>query len=297
VHIPIDDLDAFSFNPDHRWVYNKFLVAQSQGVECGQHDVEPAGYPVFCKPMMNLEGSGTSTGSHVLDNVRDYREYCRPGDFWMRLLTGDHVSTDFAVVNGKVSWCRHTLGLPDGAKFDYWVVEERVRPRLEKYCADWIDANLPTYAGMVNLESIGGRIIGAHLRFADQWPDLYGRKWLDALIRLYRSRTWDLVDTGRAEAYSVVLFGPHGSPYAYPHPDLLASCRATVGISSIHLRQFDDQPLVAPAAPLCGVRLAVINSFNLDVGLRVRAAIARAFGLQDVNSAKTLQGNQRTQSP
>ena len=30
------------------------------------------------------------------------------------------------------------------------------------------------YTGMVNFETIGGRIIEAHLRFADQWPDLYG---------------------------------------------------------------------------------------------------------------------------
>ena len=27
---------------------------------------------------------------------------------------------------------------------------------------------------MINLETIGGRIIEVHLRFADQWPDLYG---------------------------------------------------------------------------------------------------------------------------
>jgi hypothetical protein len=30
---------------------------------------------------------------------------------------------------------------------------------------------------MVNLETIGGRIIEVHLRFADQWPDLYGARW------------------------------------------------------------------------------------------------------------------------
>ncbi|MEA3150733.1 MAG: hypothetical protein QOD56_1672, partial [Gammaproteobacteria bacterium] len=185
---------------------------------------------------------------------------------------------------------RHAMGVPDGSVFDYWVVEERARPRLEKYCGDWIDANLQGYTGMVNIETIGGRIIGVHLRFADQWPDLYGRKWLDALVWLYRNRSWDLVDTARAEGYSVVLFGPHGSPYAYPAPDLLSSCRATVGISSIHLKQFDDAPLVAPAAPVSDVRLAVINSFNLEVGLRVRAAIARGFGLLDVTSAARIAG-------
>ena len=44
---------------------------------------------------------------------------------------------------------------------------------------------------MLNLETIGGTIIEAHLRFADQWPDLYGPGWVDALVRLYEQGEWD----------------------------------------------------------------------------------------------------------
>ena len=35
VHIPTDDMDGYKFNPRHRWIYNRLLVAQSQGLECG----------------------------------------------------------------------------------------------------------------------------------------------------------------------------------------------------------------------------------------------------------------------
>jgi len=280
VHIPTDDTDAFKFNPRHRWIYNKLLVAKSQGLECGLHATAPPRYPVFCKPVTNLKGMGA--GSCVLQDERDYRENCHPGDFWMKLLCGEHISTDWAVVQGETAWCRHTLGIPEvGGTFDYWIIQAHARPSLEKYCRDWIHAYLPDYTGMLNIETIGGSIIEAQLRFSDQWPDLYGRKWLDALVRLYQHHTWDFEDAERADGYSVVLFGPHGRRYLHPAPKMLAAYRAALGVSSVQITFFEDRPLHAHAMPPGGFRLAVINSFNLETGLRVRATMAREFGLQE----------------
>jgi hypothetical protein len=31
-------VDAYKFHPSHRWIYDKPLVAQSQGLACGLHD-------------------------------------------------------------------------------------------------------------------------------------------------------------------------------------------------------------------------------------------------------------------
>ena len=280
VHIPTDDTDGFSFNPRHRWIYDKLLVARSQGFDCGLHDSAPARYPVFCKPVTNLKGMGT--GSRVLENERDFREYCRPGFFWTKLMTGEHISTDWAVVRGETTWCRHTLGIPSvGGTFDYWVILARPRPQLERFCRSWIRAQLPDYTGMLNIETIGGRIIEAHLRFADQWPDLYGSTWLKAVVRLYQHHIWDFSDIERADGYSVVLFGPHGLPYRHPTPKMLASYRATLGVSSVQITFFEDRPQQAHAMPPGGFRLAVINAFNLEAGMRVRAAMAREFGLQE----------------
>jgi hypothetical protein len=39
------------------------------------------------------------------------------------------------------------------------------------------------YTGILNTETIGGRMIEVHLRMSDQWPDLYGAGWVDALVR------------------------------------------------------------------------------------------------------------------
>jgi hypothetical protein len=273
--IPIDDSDAFEMFPD-RWIYDRFRIAKSQDLECGLRDVQPMRYPVFCKRVMNLAGAATG---RIVYGEREYREECVDGDFWMPVLSGEHVSSDFALIQGVSEWSRHTLGIRSGGGIrDQWIVEERQRPGLERYCQQWLRANLPAYTGMVNVESIGGRIVAAHLRCADQWPDLYGRKWLDAVIRLYRSGTWDLVDTGRAEGYSVVLFGPRRAPHVHPHPDVLSACRASVGISSIQL-PFVDDPNAARAIWRDGARRAVVNSFNLEEALRVRAVLASEMGL------------------
>ena len=40
------------------------------------------------------------------------------------------------------------------------------------------------YTGMINAETIDPRIIEVHLRFSDQWSDLYGAGWADALVGL-----------------------------------------------------------------------------------------------------------------
>ena len=289
VHIPTDDVDAYKFNPRHRWIYDKLRVAQSQGLECGLYGAPPPRYPVFCKPVTNLKGMGV--GSCVLQDERGYQENCKPGDFWMRLLSGEHVSSDWAIVRGTPAWCRHTLGHPGMAgTFDYWVIQARARPSLERYCRDWIRAHLCDYTGMLNIETIGGRIIEAHLRFSDQWPDLYGRGWLDALVRLYEHHMWEFADTERADGYSVVLFGPFGPQYQHPAPKLLSACRSMPGVSSVQITFFEDRPQHAHIMPPGGFRLAVINSFNLEVGLRVRSAMAREFGLQERVHLEKLAG-------
>jgi hypothetical protein len=278
VNIPTDDREAFNRHPRHRWVYNRLLIAQSQGLKCGPHDVRPTRFPVFCTAVTAFDGRGS--GGCVSWSERNYLENCGAGNFWMQLLTGEHVSTDFAVVGGEIMWCRHALGMwgPAGS-FDYWVVEEHPRPRLERFCAAWIRVNLAGYTGMVNLETIGGRISTAHLRFSAQWPDLYGRKWLAAMVRLHQRGTWDLVDTESAEGYSLNLTGTHGSVCAYPQPGSMREYEATVGVSSIQLPFCDEGPSSALEMPAGASRLAVINCFNLGVGMRVRADIAREFGL------------------
>jgi hypothetical protein len=278
VFIPTDDADAYRWNAAHRGVYNKLFVAESQGLECAPHGVEPTHYPVFSKPIVNIEGMGV--GSRALRNHDEYRRHFHPGNMWMTLLTGRHISSDFAVIDGDVRWVRHSIGISrPGGTFDYWTIEAEHLPALEEYCAAWIQAHLRGYSGMMNVETIGGKIIEVHLRFSDQWPDLYGNGWLDAMVRLYSLRVWDYPDSDRRTGYSVVLFGPHARQYACPSRELTSRIRGLDGVSSLQITFHPDRPAESHHMPPGGFRLAVINVTELSAGLSARRELAQAFDL------------------
>lgn len=183
VNIPTEDSDAWLWYPQHRWVYDKIAVAQSQGLAAAPHGVPPPAYPVFSKPIINLKGMGIA--SRMLRNAAEYEQNLTPGHMWMTLLQGPHVSLDVAVVDGEPHWWRHVTGAPGReGTFDYWTVHAARDPALEDYCGAWIRRRLRGHSGIINIETIGGRMIEVHLRMSDQWPDLYGAGWVEATIRL-----------------------------------------------------------------------------------------------------------------
>jgi hypothetical protein len=276
LRIPTEDPDAYEWYPQQRWVYDKLRLCDSQGIGCAPHGVEPPQFPVFSKPITNLRGMGV--GSRVLCSPADYRQHLTAGHFWMPLLEGEHVSTDVAVVQGRAVWSRHSRGTPAGeGTFDYWTIEASPRAQLEAYLADWLDRHIGSYTGMMNFESIGGRIIDVHLRFADQWPDIYGRDWLEAVVHLYQHGAWAFDEPGRNDGYSLALFGRHGREYQHPPAALVEQVRRMPQVSSVQITFHTDRPAAAHPMPPGGFRLGIVNSLDFEAGRAARAALARAF--------------------
>ena len=280
--IPTEDGDAWQWYPAQRWIYNKLAVALSQGLDAGPHGTPPPHFPVFSKPIVNLKGMGV--GSRVLKSQADYDAHYAPGHFWMTLLDGRHVSSDVAVVRGEPRWWRHVTGKPAGeGTFDYWIIHSEPDAGIEEPCGAWIEKNLPGYTGMLNLETIGGTIIEAHLRFADQWPDLYGPGWVDALVELYESGAWNFPDDDRTEGYSAVLFGPHvglhGRRYRNPPPALVEEVKHMPGVTSVQITFHEDRAPESHAMPPGGFRLAIVNGFDLQATLAARARLKQHFNL------------------
>jgi hypothetical protein len=276
VNIPTEDSDAWVWYPAHRWVYDKIAVAQSQGIAAGPHGVPPPAYPVFSKPIINLKGMGV--GSRVLASAEEYQRGSTAGHMWMTLLDGRHVSTDVAIVDGEPRWWRHVTGAPSGeGTFDHWTVHAAHEPAIEDYCGSWIRRRLAGYTGILNTETIGGRMIEVHLRLSDQWPDLYGAGWVDALVRLYHEQVWDFADRDRRDGYSVVLFGPHGPRYRHPPPELVAQVRNIPGVSSVQITFHEHWEPDQHAMPPGGFRLAVVNAWSLDAGVAGRELLRAHF--------------------
>ena len=276
VIIPTDDEHAYELYPQHRWLYNKLSICESQGLPCAPHGVPPKSYPVFSKPIYNMHGMGV--GGQVVESEQAMQTLMKAGHMWMPLCGGEHVSTDVAVIDGEPCWWRHTLAkaLGEGV-FDYWTILADHKPALEDYCGNWLRKHLKGYSGAVNIETIGGKIIEAHLRFADQWPDLYGGGWLEAIVELYTHGRWQYRDDNRRTGYSVVLFGAHGVRYSALDRASVDDYRERASISSI---QITFHPELAPelhAMPPGGFRLAVINCWDLQAGLKVREELALRF--------------------
>jgi hypothetical protein len=269
VVIPTKDWEAWPLYPAHRWIYDKLAVALSQGLDAAPHGVIPPKFPVFSKPMMNLRSMGA--GSLAIPDLATYQAALNPGHFWCTLLTGAHVSTDAAIVDGNAVWWRHATGATaPGGTFDYWHIHAEAMPDIEAWCGTWARKNLARYTGMVNFETIGSRIIEAHLRFADQWPDLYGPGWVEALIRLYSQGQWTFDDRDRTDGYSVVLFGPRGPAYRHPPEQQVEAARRVDGVSSVQISFHQDRDPASHSMPPGGFRLAIINATDLSAGQRAR---------------------------
>ena len=274
--IPTDDPEAWAWNPRHRWVFDKLQVALSQGLAAGPHGTEPPAYPVFSKPIMNFRGLGA--GSRVLASAEDYERHHTAGHFWMTLLEGEHISSDVALVDGMPKWWRHATGLATGeGMFDRWTVHAAANPPLEAACGAWIAANLQGFTGILNLETIGGTIIEAHLRLSDQWPDLYGPGWVDAFVALYRDGTWRFADAGRRDGYSIVLCGPWGRRYRHPPPDLVREVTAMPGVSSVQITFHEHKAPELHSMPPGGFRVAIVNAVDLAKGEVAREVLRRHF--------------------
>jgi hypothetical protein len=275
VNVPTDDLDVFEWYPEFRWVYEKLKIAQSQALSCGTRNQWPAKFPVFAKPNINLRGMGLDSG--VVATAAEF-EKLPEGHMWMPFLVGEHISSDCAVVRGEVQWLRHAIGFPwHRGMFTHWVIENTQRPELNQFLTSWVKRHMADYTGMMNFETIGGKIIEAHLRFADQWCDIYGWRWLDALVKLYSQSVWDLKGEVQRAGYSIPLFLKHGRVPPHPPPDLQQRVRALAGVSSLQITYYENRSGDGQPMPPGGFRLALINSYDYEAGLAARKLLVTGF--------------------
>lgn len=276
VRVPVDDIDCWDWYPDRRTIYDKLNVAQSQGIACGTMNDLPHTFPVFAKPRVNLKGMGRE--SRVLPDLASFRAAASPDLMWMELFTGPHVSTDCAVVDGNVRWTRHATGETwIAGMFKFWTIHANAMPHLDAMLHPWLQRMLPGYTGMVNIETIGGRIIEAHLRFADQWVDLYGQGWVEALVGLYQHGQWKHAQQQPVDGYSIPLFARHGNVPRHPPQELQDDIRSRDGISSLQITFHNSRDSIKQPMPPGGFRLALVNCTDLQQGFAARGDLAKAF--------------------
>ncbi len=108
VIIPTDDEHAYELYPEYRWIYNKLLICDTQGVEGAPHGVPPSGFPVFSKPIYNMHGMGV--GGRLISDRETLAANLTAGHMWMELMEGEHISSDVVLLSGP------TFTVGDGSR-------------------------------------------------------------------------------------------------------------------------------------------------------------------------------------
>lgn len=211
-----DDERAWQAYPEDRWVYNRLELAQSQGYPCGPAGTIPPGSPSswWMKPIINLDGMGLGS--------QPYRFPVPPGYFWMPWFTGEHLSLDFEFTAG-VWTCVLAVRArySDHGRVAWWErvsTEHRVMPSA----LEQVDSEV------VNVETIGGNLIEAHLR---RNPDFYGRGW---------------------DCLAVVWMDDHRLAEAQAHPDFIYApedCDGQLGVPRMGFIGFNRDVGHVPSCP------------------------------------------------
>lgn len=184
--IGVNDAHAWRLNPEHRQVYDKLFVAQSQGLKAAPCGVKATDFglaadaEVFVKPIINLAGMGLEAEKMLAQNVP-----ASPGRFWSECLNGPHTSSDCLVHQGRIFWFAHSRASDDKDQQRpiYWEIGVDL-PELEADLSAWVGQYLAAYTGLCNMEMIGGKIIEVHLRGSNGFFDFYGAEFIPAWVRL-----------------------------------------------------------------------------------------------------------------
>ena len=240
-HIPTEDADAWTWYPRQRWVYDKLAIALQPGPRCRAARHDAAAFSGLLQADHQSERHGRRQPRHR--SRRRLRAANAPGHIWMTLLEGRHVSSDVAVVDGEPRWWRHVTGKPGGeGTFDFWTVHAAPHPDSSSAAAPGSRRHLAGYTGMLNLETIGGAIIEVHLRFSDQWPDLYGAGWVEALIRLYQAPAPGASPTATgATATASCCSDRTGRATAIRRARWSTRCCGMPGVSSVQITFHEDR--------------------------------------------------------
>ncbi|MDE2445277.1 MAG: hypothetical protein KGO94_03805 [Alphaproteobacteria bacterium] len=211
-------------------------------------------------------------------SATEFAAHSVPGHMWMELFQGPHVSTDCAVVAGRAVWFRHAEGMRwHEGMFKHWVIYAKPLLELEDFLRHWVEKHMAGYTGMMNFETIGGHIIEAHLRFADQWVDLYGVGWVHALVNLYAEGKWTFKPGNEVEGYSIPLFAKPHARLLQPPAQVQAEIRCLPHVRSLQITFHEMKDVSQHPMPPGGFRLGIINADVLQAGFFARRKLAEAF--------------------
>jgi len=196
--IPTSDQMAIELYPEYKNFYNKKYLSQIQEIKHGFN--KPKKFPVVIKPYKNLKGG--SMGFRIVNEEKNFK--LNEGDFWMELLTGEHLCIDLFILKGKIMF--YSILRSKAAKegtFEYH--ESMPDYKLSLEIQNFILEHFNKYTGILNCETISNKIIDFHLRANGDFY-LYNDNIVKQIINLYFNQKWEIKNYNIPKMYLFPIF-------------------------------------------------------------------------------------------
>ena len=170
--IPTLDKKAYDKYQEHNWVYDKLLIARSQGIQCGELEelkktkTNEIDYPIFIKPRWGHK-SASSKNCYKIKNREELDTYLVLNEMmWSEFIDKTEGMTDFILLNGKImhqityEYSDVQNGFSDVWK--YISPENKAPVKI----VQWVQSNMGGYTGCINVQYRGDVIIEIGLRLS-----------------------------------------------------------------------------------------------------------------------------------
>jgi hypothetical protein len=215
----------------------------------------PDYYPCFVKPKYNLWGMGESAYkcSHPDKLPED-----KTGFIAQEYFKGGHISTDFVIFDNVVVDHFSFTGHKDSkGSFNLW--ESTRRYADEAYLLAEIVSHYGIGHAILNVETINGKVIEAHLRPSTQFFDISGRLTNQALACFLKDREYIPRAREYEKTYSQV-YRMEQDAIVYQKYEVTSM---PVGVRSVQKCWVPGLPLSACAQDMTSFRYLVINGNDL----------------------------------
>lgn len=164
---PQNDVDAWVKFYEYNFLYDRMFLCKFQGIDCAPMPIIPASFPVIVKPIVNLLGMGNN--ACIIQDIETFNKYKYCSHFWCKYVQGQHLSWDFLIDKGCISFVCCFEGVPHSKHFgvfEYWSLQHN-NNQIPQSINKLISTYLYDYKGFINVETINNSIIECHLRVGD----------------------------------------------------------------------------------------------------------------------------------
>ena len=166
------DGEAYDNFPDYNWIYDKLVIAKSQGLMSGKLEelnyktFDNVKFPIFIKPRLGNK-TGASKNCYKIKTKDELKKYSHIENMmWCEFIDEKEGMTDFFILNGKIvhqityKYSDELNGFSDVWKY----ISPENKPPIK--IRQWVEANMSGYNGVLNAQYRGNYIIEIGLRLA-----------------------------------------------------------------------------------------------------------------------------------